>query len=96
MNMPLQMDISSDTINMDAIGMKLKEMINHMGDTEKTRVSRLGTNAKATSSTGARAESRGRLNALPQDRALEVVNKSDIYIYIYIYIFPINTGTLQS
>jgi len=36
------MDIISDIVNMDAFRMELKEMINHVGDTKKTKVNRPG------------------------------------------------------
>lgn len=63
--MPLHMDIISDIVNMDAFRMELKEMINHVGDTKKTKVTRPGTQTKAARGTGASLEVSGTLNALP-------------------------------
>ena len=75
MKMTLQVDIVRNTVNMNTIRMKLKEMINHMGDTKEPRIPRLRAKAETASSTRASTESRSTFNALPQDWALKVVCK---------------------
>ena len=65
--MPPHMDIIHMPINMDTLRMKLKEMVNHMGDAKETKVSRPGAKPETISSTLATLEVGGILDALPEN-----------------------------